>query len=45
MNNYEKIQKAKDQIVEYSARLQAYEGDVNKWKVIKELGKIIECLN
>lgn len=44
MNNNGKIEKAKEQIVKYSSQLQKYDGDINKWKVIKELGKIMECL-
>lgn len=41
----EKIEKAKEQIVNYSIRLLKYEGDdINKWKVIKELGNNMECL-
>lgn len=45
MNNNGKIEKAKEQIVKYTAQLQQYNGDINKWKVIKELGKIIDALN
>jgi hypothetical protein len=45
MNNYEKIQKAKVELIYYSAKLNTYEGDVNKHKVIKELDKIVEILN
>lgn len=44
MNNHNKIEKAKEQIVEFTTHLHKYEGDINKHKVIKELEKIYETL-
>lgn len=44
MNNYDRIQKTKEEIVRYADELRKYEGNINKWKVIKELGTLTELL-
>jgi len=44
MNNYDKIQKTKDEIVKYAHKVKNYDGDINKWKILKELGTLTEML-
>ena len=44
MNNHNKMEKAKTQLQEYSAKLQGYEGNINKWKVIGMIDKVLVTL-